>query len=213
VDQGVHNVLVHDGTLERNGVKVLRHNQRQGTVANMQAGVAKFRGGKVVNGEGRTVDVVHQYDRDEGLQDMLFKTFVDWDMSEVHEGTGACSGYKIKENTEVRSNEERSDNRNIMPPSYMTNDLNSSLRSLQPYKGRCDLSHDGGSDYMECCEVCNSKPSCKVRSDEERSDDLIQHSAITNHLLLVASLLPARSSIAGLHTHKEGLLVEDLREG
>lgn len=98
VDQGVHNVLVHTGRLEDGGVRVKVHRQGGGTVANLQAGVAKYRAKVgVVNGEGGRVDVVHQYDRDGELQDNLFREFVGWNMAVDREGAGQCQGYMIKE--------------------------------------------------------------------------------------------------------------------
>jgi hypothetical protein len=70
VDQGVHNVLVHQHKIPH--VKVW--GQRDGPVANMQAELYDNKvGTEVRNKIGELVAVAHQYDRNQGLQKKLFK--------------------------------------------------------------------------------------------------------------------------------------------
>ena len=60
VDQGVHNVLIHENQV----VGATLVSQRDALVANLQAKVAKVDTGHVVrNLKGEAVAVVHQYDR------------------------------------------------------------------------------------------------------------------------------------------------------
>jgi hypothetical protein len=148
----------------------------------MQAGVAKYRRGEgVVNGEGRMVDVVHQYDRDGELQDHLFREFVEWDMAVEGVGEGGCEGYIIKEVRNEwgkRSGAGRSrarvpflrphpkspnakEEKHPMKLTLCFSDPRKPAQNTEAYKGICDLSHDPGSDYLECCKVCNGKPNCR----------------------------------------------------
>lgn len=70
VDQGVHNVLVHSDLIPHLTI----FSQSNGQVANLQAGVARVTSNnEIVNGQGRKVDIAHQYDRNAILQQWLFK--------------------------------------------------------------------------------------------------------------------------------------------
>ncbi len=70
VDQGVHNVLVHTGKIHH--LKVW--SQKQSPVLNLQARLAVVKeNGRVLNLAGDEVAVVHQYDRYESLQRLLFE--------------------------------------------------------------------------------------------------------------------------------------------
>ena len=75
VDQGVHNVLLHQGLLPN--VKVFSQSD-DCPVANMQAKLMKVRNQLVYNQKNVEVSIVHQYDRYEDLQKYLFSQFVDW---------------------------------------------------------------------------------------------------------------------------------------
>lgn len=69
VDQGVHNVLVHQKKIPNLTI----WNQRDGPVVNMQAEMYRLNGMEVKNMEGQLVAVAHQYDRNQELQKLLFK--------------------------------------------------------------------------------------------------------------------------------------------
>lgn len=69
VDQGVHNVLVHQNKIPN--VKIW--GQRDGPVANMQAELYNLEGTTVKNKRGEVVAVAHQYDRNQELQKKLFQ--------------------------------------------------------------------------------------------------------------------------------------------
>jgi len=59
VDQGVHNVLLHTGRVDRGVVRTF--DQRTGPVANMQAHVMDLKGDfSVVNKRGELVSIMHQ---------------------------------------------------------------------------------------------------------------------------------------------------------
>lgn len=70
VDQGVHNVIVHNNLIP----DIKTWDQSSGPVANLQAGMAIIRDNKVFNKKGELMAVVHQYDRNAGLQKYLFET-------------------------------------------------------------------------------------------------------------------------------------------
>jgi hypothetical protein len=132
VDQGVHNVIVHLKMLERRfGIEVKTHNQSYGPVANLQAGVMTVGKDFIVRNKAREATaIVHQYDRNEELMTYLMKKFVDWEIHPESVGSGLCSGYTIKENTE--SFKGRCDLSHEGP----------------------------ASSYDQCCTICNSFRDC-----------------------------------------------------
>jgi len=74
VDQGVHNVLVHQKMIPN----MVTYDHQSGPVANLQARLSTVRGMEVHNKQNEKVAVVHQYDRVPDLQRALFKKFVYW---------------------------------------------------------------------------------------------------------------------------------------
>lgn len=68
VDQGVHNVLIHQHKIPN--VKIW--GQRESPVANMQAELYNLEDVTVRNKLGEVVPVAHQYDRNQELQKKLF---------------------------------------------------------------------------------------------------------------------------------------------
>lgn len=91
---GVHNVLVHTQRIP--GLHVL--DQSSGWVANMQSGRSKISGNNVLNKNGASVAVVHQYDRERDLQSYYFKKYIFWPIPTEEE---MCSGFKIVKNSEL----------------------------------------------------------------------------------------------------------------
>ncbi|CAM9296723.1 unnamed protein product [Discosporangium mesarthrocarpum] len=69
VDQGLHNYLLHTDNVRG----VIRFDQSNGPVANMQADKYKLHGTRVANKAGREVPIVHQYDRNKRLMEALFE--------------------------------------------------------------------------------------------------------------------------------------------
>lgn len=94
VDQGVHNVLVHDKRVR--GVQIVP--QRASLVANLQAGVAVISGKQVTKAsDGRPVAIVHQYDRFPGLAQHYSQTY---GLVES-QSSNACSIYGITQNVDL----------------------------------------------------------------------------------------------------------------
>lgn len=90
VDQGLHNVLVHEGRIEH----LETMGQANGMVAHMQASPGRITGpGKsVVNAREQKYAVVHQYDRDVSLTEAYLRRYVDWDRSEKG---AVCRDYRL----------------------------------------------------------------------------------------------------------------------
>ncbi len=83
VDQGVHNVVIYNGYLEKlfetNKESLIKQwNQKDTPVCNMQAKVCQIRNSQmdVINTKGEIVHVVHQYDRFPELQKVLFSKVI-----------------------------------------------------------------------------------------------------------------------------------------
>ncbi|EKX34551.1 hypothetical protein GUITHDRAFT_48159, partial [Guillardia theta CCMP2712] len=73
VDQGIHNVLVHQGSLP--GLHVL--DQYNGPVAHLQSKVGmSFNNDVVINSRNERAVIVHQYDRDVFVMRKFFRQFV-----------------------------------------------------------------------------------------------------------------------------------------
>lgn len=90
VDQGVHNVLIHEGR-----VKARVISQRDSLVANLQARVALVKGDKVVRAkDNKQVAVVHQYDRFPDLA----KYYVD---KYAPQTSNHCANYDIQPNVDL----------------------------------------------------------------------------------------------------------------
>ncbi len=69
VDQGVHNVLVHQNKIPH--LKIW--SQQESPVLNMQAEIYQLNNMQVYNRKGEIAAVAHQYDRNQELQKHLFK--------------------------------------------------------------------------------------------------------------------------------------------
>eukprot|EP01036_Dinobryon_divergens_P032489 gene32489-42093_t len=101
VDQGIHNVLVHNKLIPN--IKVW--SQASSPVANIQAKVAIIRNQVVYNKDGGKVAVVHQYDRFPELQKYLFEQYVDWvdtgDLSAEWAAESACDSFHMKKDWDM----------------------------------------------------------------------------------------------------------------
>lgn len=132
VDQGIHNVLVHQQMIP--GLKIWSHTD--GPVANLQAQKSRINSGKVFNQVGDTVAVVHQYDRRPDLQKLLFASYVYWidtnDVEAEWAAETACNVFVVKKT------------------------------DIDLYKGVCDMKSQGGAtSAASCCAFCQKKPGCK----------------------------------------------------
>ena len=101
VDQGVHNVLVHNKLIPN--LKIWDHTN--GPVANLQAKLSPIRGMVVKNKKGDMVAVAHQYDRDAALQKKLFKKYVYWvdtdDPAAMWKAEPTCARFAYKNNADL----------------------------------------------------------------------------------------------------------------
>lgn len=143
VDQGVHNVLVHEKRVP-NAVVVP---QRNSGVANLQARVAKVGPENLVrkaSDPSKLVAVVHQYDRFPNLARYYYRTYYGVD---ILDGTAAA---KKKIST--------------VPPRLQPPNVACARFDLREgvdlFKARCDLSVSTGNSQLDCCVECGRTPKC-----------------------------------------------------
>ena len=75
VDQGIHNVLVHDNKIKNLHV----HTERDGYLVHMQSStMSVINGDEVLDAQGKKLIVVHQYDRSFDLMRRLAAKYVTW---------------------------------------------------------------------------------------------------------------------------------------
>lgn len=140
VDQGVHNVLVHEKAIPNLHI----YSHKEGLVANLQAqrstlhlSTASLYGRKLVtNGDGAPVSVVHQYDRKPDLQQILFEKYVDWvkvgDEQAEWAYESSCMRFDHKAGVDL-------------------------------FRKRCDLKMKGGAtSSASCCKYCAETQSCSA---------------------------------------------------
>eukprot|EP00960_Hanusia_phi_P003325 97807-Hanusia_phi.AAC.2 len=98
VDQGIHNVIVHQGSLP--GLHIL--DQYNGPVAHLQSKTGMtFANDVVMNSNNERAVIVHQYDRDVYVMRQFFRQFVTFDIHQMSRGTGDCASYTFKTNVEM----------------------------------------------------------------------------------------------------------------
>ena len=132
VDQGVHNVLVHDNMVL--GSQIVP--QRASRVANLQAKVAIVHNNNVLRASDRTpVAVVHQYDRFPDLAAFYYRTYglPEQQAGDIIGGGGpatdACAAYEVRPNVDL-------------------------------FKAKCDLTATSGTSVRDCCKSCNRAQNC-----------------------------------------------------
>ena len=95
VDQGVHNVLVHEQRIP--GLKVFP--QSSGLVQNLAAHKGVVRGGRVLAPSGALAAVVHQYDRYPELMKQYLQTYVYWEDTAAL-AARACARFELEPNVD-----------------------------------------------------------------------------------------------------------------
>jgi hypothetical protein len=131
VDQGVHNVLLHKQLVPYTKI----WEKGLGPVTNLQAQLAKFENGLVLNANEAQPRIVHQYDRIPALQTMLFERYVYWldtnNLAAEWTATSLCAGFKYHEDVEL-------------------------------FQGMCDLKSIGmATSGASCCKHCVKTANCR----------------------------------------------------
>lgn len=97
VDQGVHNVLLHEDRVA--GARLVP--QRDALVANLQAKVARVGAdGVVTTPGGRRVAVVHQYDRFPNLAARYYEAYAA-DLPGAVPDAAACEGFELRDDVDA----------------------------------------------------------------------------------------------------------------
>lgn len=146
VDQGIYNVLIHQ--VLRNysfnipNIKILP--DENGIVVNMQNGATHFNAKYIVTNDGKPINIVHQYDRNNVVKNLIFHQYnqsmiLNTSKTEVTrrlpDFDGSCKDYMLTYNLDVLDSDGCGLSTSILPEN-----INS---------------------VTDCCYYCSTIPTCK----------------------------------------------------